>query len=151
MITLVAAVVLAACGCVGLGVLGGFVDGMTSSGEPYDEPYVYGPDEPDEPTTAAPVTPATTPSGGPGRYTVVYEVTGTDDVSVQFYDADGDFHQLDAVAAPWRLRFTANDRQKVQIVVGATESDGGASCRITINGKVVSRNSGGWGVACFGW
>lgn len=151
-IAVVAALVLAVCGCVGLGALGGFVDGATSSGEPYDEPYIYGPDEPDlAPTTQAPATPVTTPSGGPGRFTVVYEVTGTDDVSVQFYDADGTFHALDAVAAPWRLRFTANDRQKVQLVVGTTEADGGASCRITIDGKVVSRKSGKWGVACFGW
>ncbi|MCZ7435410.1 MmpS family transport accessory protein [Micromonospora sp. WMMC241] len=150
-ITLVAAVVLAVCGCVGLGALGGFVDGVASSGEPYDEPYIYGPDEPDlAPTSQAPATPVTTPSGGPGRFTVVYEVTGADQVYLQFYDADANFLQIEDVDAPWRLRFTANDRERVQIIASPSES-GEVTCRITIDGKVVSRDSGEYGATCFGW
>ncbi|WP_431931840.1 MmpS family transport accessory protein [Micromonospora sp. RP3T] len=152
-ITLVVALVLAVCGCVGLGVLGGLTDGRSNSGEPYERPFIDGPAEPDgftDEPTPAPAVPVTTPSGGPGRFTVVYEVTGADQVYVQFYDADANFLQLDDVDAPWRLRFTANDRERVQVIATPAES-GEVSCRISINGKVVSRNSGEYGATCFGW
>ncbi|WP_141561963.1 hypothetical protein [Micromonospora sp. WMMA1996] len=102
-VTVVAALVLAFCGCVGLGVLGAFVDDSTSAGEPYDDPYLDDPylDDPDgiadEPT---PTVPVTTPSGGPGRFTVVYEVTATGPVDVQFYDAGENLLHLDDVASP---------------------------------------------------
>ncbi|GAB3090990.1 MmpS family transport accessory protein [Micromonospora schwarzwaldensis] len=152
-ITLVVALVLAVCGCVGLGALGGLTDRRSGSGEPYERPFIDGPAEPDgfaDEPTPAPDVPVTTPSGGPGRFTVVYEVTGTGRIPVQFYDADATFHQID-VKAPWRLRFTANDRQRVQVIVANSTSVGEVSCRITIDGTVVSRRSGEWGVACFGW
>ncbi|MFG3598946.1 MmpS family transport accessory protein [Micromonospora chersina] len=150
-VTVVIALVLAFCGCVGLGVLGSFVDDSTTSGQPYDPEF----DEPDgglaeEPTDAAPPVPATTPSGGPGRFTVRYEVSGTGPVDIQFYDANANFLQIDGVPPPWRLAFTANDRERVQIIASPTGS-GKASCRITINGKVVSQDSGEWGATCFGW
>ncbi|MCP3784215.1 MmpS family protein [Micromonospora sp. A3M-1-15] len=150
-VTVVIALVLAFCGCVGLGVLGSFVDDSTTSGQPYDPEF----DEPDgglaeDPTDAAPPVPATTPSGGPGRFTVRYEVGGTGAVDIQFYDANADFLQIDGVPPPWRLAFTANDRERVQIIASPTGS-GEASCRITINGKVVSQDSGEWGATCFGW
>ena len=77
-------------------------------------------------------------------------MTGADQVYVQFYDADANFLQLDDVDAPWRLRFTANDRERVQVIATPAES-GEVSCRISINGKVVSRNSGEYGATCFGW
>ncbi|WMF04634.1 MmpS family transport accessory protein [Micromonospora robiginosa] len=159
-ITVVVAVVLAFCGCVGLGALGGFVNGVTSSGEPYDEPYVYGPDEPTltpaapAPTTPAQAAPATTPSGGPGRFRVVYEVTGTGAANVDFYDANGDFVHVDRMKPPWRLTFTANDRKQVQIVaVADNQQRDGVTCRITIDGKVVSQESTAtdWIATCFGW
>ncbi|MET8836177.1 MmpS family transport accessory protein [Micromonospora sp. NPDC004540] len=150
-VTVVVALVLAFCGCVGLGVLGSFVDDSATSGQPYDPEF----DEPDgglagEPTDDAAPVPATTPSGGPGRFRVVYEVTGTAAVDVQFYDANADFLQLDGVRSPWRLAFTANDRERVQIIASPTGS-GEASCRITIDGKVVSQDSGEYGATCFGW
>ncbi|MGY0002865.1 MmpS family transport accessory protein [Micromonospora sp. I033] len=150
-VTVVIALVLAFCGCVGLGVLGSFVDDSTTSGQPYDPEF----DEPGgglagEPTDGVRPVPATTPSGGRGRFTVVYEVTGTDAVDVQFYDANADFLQFDGVPPPWRLAFTANDRERVQIIASPTDS-GEASCRITIDGKVVSQDSGEYGATCFGW
>ncbi|SCE99290.1 MmpS family transport accessory protein [Micromonospora chaiyaphumensis] len=150
-VTVVIALVLAVCGCVGFGVLGSFVDGSTNSGQPFDPEF----DEPDggfaeEPTEAAPPAPVATPSGGPGRFTVVYEVTGTATVDVQFYDANADFFQFDGVRSPWRMALTANDRERVQIIASPVGS-GEASCRITIDGKVVSEDSGEYGATCFGW
>ncbi|MET8909900.1 MmpS family transport accessory protein [Micromonospora sp. NPDC004551] len=150
-VTVVIALVLAVCGCVGLGVLGSFVDDSTTSGQPSDPEF----DEPDgglagEPTDDAPPAPVATPSGGPGRFSVVYEVTGTGAVDVQFYDANADFFQIDGVPAPWRMALTANDRERVQVIATPTGS-GTASCRIIIDGKVVSRDSGEYGATCFGW
>ncbi len=150
-VTVVVALVLAFCGCVGLGVLGSFVDDSATSGQPYDPEF----DEPDgglagDPTEGAPPIPATTPSGGRGRFTVVYEATGAGTVDVQFYDANAAFLQVDGVRSPWRLAFTANDRERVQIIASPTDS-GEASCRITIDGKVVSQDSGEYGATCFGW
>ncbi|MFI7219032.1 MmpS family transport accessory protein [Micromonospora maritima] len=149
-VTVVAALVLAFCGCVGLGVLGAFVDDSTSSGEPYGDPYLDDPDGvTDEP---APAVPVTTPSGGPGRFTVVYEVTAAGPVDVQFYDAGENLLHLDDVASPWRLRFTANNRERVQVTATPAGPDpGDVTCRITVDGKEVYRNSGRWGATCFGW
>ncbi|MGV9807950.1 MmpS family transport accessory protein [Micromonospora chersina] len=156
-VTVVIALVLAFCGCVGLGVLGSFVDDSTTSGQPYDPEF----DEPDggladdpTPTAAAPPVPATTPSGGRGRYTVVYEVTGTGAANVDFYDANGDFLHVDGMRPPWRLAFTTNDRKHLQIVaLPDNQRRDGLTCRITIDGKVVSRDSSATGgiATCFGW
>ncbi|MGC4901006.1 MmpS family transport accessory protein [Micromonospora echinospora] len=148
---IVTVLALIVCGCVGLAFLGSTMDDGTAVGERYEEP-IYGEpgDWTDEPT-APPVRPATTPSGGPGKFTVLYEVTASNgEAEVQFYDADANFHQPGAVDAPWRLSFTANDRERVQVI--ATSVAGGeVTCRITVNGKVVSRNSGRFNIACFGW
>ncbi|MEU1684448.1 MmpS family transport accessory protein [Micromonospora sp. NPDC005707] len=161
-VTVVIALVLAFCGCVGLGVLGSFVDDSATSGQPYepdfDEPGFGEPDggpggEP-TPTEAAPPVPATTPSGGRGRFTVVYEVTGTGAANVDFYDANGDFLHVDGMQPPWRLAFTADDRKRVQIVaLPDDQRRDGLTCRITIDGKVVSRDSSATGgiATCFGW
>ncbi|WP_231605786.1 MmpS family transport accessory protein, partial [Micromonospora sp. HK10] len=153
-VTVVVAVVLAFCGCIGLGVLGSVLDDPGASGEPYhpqfDEPDAVPTDDPAEEAGPAP---ATTPSGGPGRFTVRYEVTGTGPANVQFYDADGVFRTANRVAPPWRLAFTANDRKQVQIVaLAADQRNDGVTCRITINGTVVSRDSSATGgmASCFG-
>jgi hypothetical protein len=160
-VTVVVALVLAFCGCVGLGVLGSFVDGSDSSGQPYDDPEFGGPGfgEPDdgvaeETTEPTPPAPATTPSGGRGRFAVTYEVTGTGAANIQFYDADGEFLQFDRVQPPWRLTLTADNRERVQIVALAEDQQkDGVSCRITIDGKIVSRDSSATGgvATCFGW
>ncbi|WP_433494288.1 MmpS family transport accessory protein [Micromonospora sp. CA-248089] len=150
-IGIVTVLALIVCGCVGLSFLGRAVGEGSASGERYDGP-VYG--EPDgwaDEPTRAPARPVTTPSGGPGRFTVLYEVTATNgEAEVQFYDADANFHQPGAVDTPWRLRFTANDRERVQIIASPVES-GDVTCRITVNGKVVSTDSGEYGATCFGW
>ncbi|MCO1615510.1 MmpS family protein [Micromonospora sp. CPM1] len=123
----------------------------TASGERYDDPLYGEPDGWADEPTRPPARPATTPSGGPGRFTVLYEVTATNgEAEVQFYDADANFHQPGAVDTPWRLRFTANDRERVQIIASPVES-GDVTCRITVNGKVVSTDSGEYGATCFGW
>ncbi|WBB74496.1 MmpS family transport accessory protein [Micromonospora sp. WMMD1128] len=162
-IAAVVALVLAVCGCVGLGMLGSFSEGSVTSGEPYEPPFVDGSGEPgwpdgpggftDEPTET-PVVPATTPSAGRGRFTVVYEITGTGAANVEFYDANGDFLTVNGMQPPWRLAFTANDRKQVQIVaIPDDQQRDGVSCRITVDGKVVSRDSSATGgmASCFGW
>ncbi|WP_349880328.1 MmpS family transport accessory protein [Micromonospora sp. HUAS YX12] len=150
-IGIVTVLALIVCGCVGLSFLGSTLDDRAASGERYDGPIYGEPDGWADEPSAPPARPATTPSGGPGRFTVRYEVTGSEgEAEVQFYDANGDFHQLDSVDSPWRLRFTTSDRERVQIVTSAGRA-GQVTCRITIDGKVVSTNSGRWGVACFGW
>ncbi|SBT51383.1 MmpS family transport accessory protein [Micromonospora narathiwatensis] len=143
----IAVLALVFCGCVGLGVLGSFYDEQVSSSEPYEPGYGV-PDE--EVASVPPNNPATTPSGGPGSLTVTYEVTGGDSAYIQFYDANGDFFQVEDVQTPWRMAFTANDRERVQIIASPTQS-GEVSCKITINGKVVSQNSGENAATCFGW
>jgi hypothetical protein len=149
-VTVLIALMLAVCGCVGFGVLGSFVDGSATSGQPYDpELDEPGGDLAGEPTDG-PRAPVATPSGGPGRFRVVYEVTGAATVDVQFYDANADFFQLDGVRSPWRLAITANNRERVQVLASPTGS-GEVSCTITIDGKVVSRDSGAYGATCFGW
>ncbi|MEU1812262.1 MmpS family transport accessory protein [Micromonospora aurantiaca (nom. illeg.)] len=150
-IGIVTVLALIVCGCLGLSFLGRSLNEGTASGDRYGEP-LYG--EPggwaDDPTRP-PARPVTTPSGGPGRFTVLYEVTATDgEAEVQFYDAAANFHQPGAVDTPWRLSFTANDRERVQIIASPVES-GDVTCRITVNGKVVSKDSGAYGATCFGW
>lgn len=142
--------VLIFCGCVGVGLVGGLYGDPGTPEEPYGQP-VEG--DTDGPVGADPArSPAATPSGGPGELTVVYEVTGGALVDVQFYDANGDFYQFDGVRSPWRMMFTANDRHQVQIIASPAGPAGGTvTCRITIDGKVVSRDSGGYGAVCFGW
>ncbi|WP_319463361.1 MmpS family transport accessory protein [Micromonospora sp. RTP1Z1] len=158
-IAVVTVLALGVCGCLGVaGFLGAVRSEPTATGEPFDEPY---PGEPGNDVTGdtggatqgTSQNPAATPSGGPGRLKVVYEVTGANPVDLQFYDANGDFFQLDGMRSPWRLAFTANDRQRVQLIAspGDPAGTGKVTCRITINGKVVSQVTGRWGTACFGW
>ncbi|MEW2440718.1 MmpS family transport accessory protein [Micromonospora marina] len=150
-IGIVTVLALIVCGCVGLSFLGRAMDGGTASGERYDDPFYGEPDGWADEPSRPPARPVTTPSGGPGEFTVRYEVTATDgEAEVQFYDADANFHQPGAVDTPWRLSFTANDRERVQIIASPVGS-GEVTCRITVNGKVVSKDSGEYGATCFGW
>ncbi|NED50713.1 hypothetical protein G3I24_07305, partial [Micromonospora aurantiaca] len=150
-IGIVTVLALIVCGCVGLSFLGRSMTDGTASGDRYDGPLYGEPDGWADEPTGPPARPVTTPSGGTGRFTVLYEVTATDgEAEVQFYDADANFHQPGAVDTPWRLRFTANDRERVQIIASPVES-GDVTCRITVNGKVVSTDSGEYGATCFGW
>ncbi|KAB1117032.1 MmpS family transport accessory protein [Micromonospora aurantiaca] len=150
-IGIVTVLALIVCGCVGLSFLGRSMTEGTASGDRYDGPLYGEPDGWADEPTGPPARPVTTPSGGPGRFTVLYEVTATDgEAEVQFYDADANFHQPGAVDTPWRLSLTANDRERVQIIASPVES-GEVTCRITVNGKVVSTDSGEYGATCFGW
>ncbi len=150
-IGIVTVLALIVCGCVGLSFLGRSMTDGTASGDRYDGPLYGEPDGWADEPTGPPARPVTTPSGGPGRFTVLYEVTATDgEAEVQFYDADANFHQPGAVDTPWRLSLTANDRERVQIIASPVES-GDVTCRITVNGKVVSTDSGEYGATCFGW
>lgn len=154
-VAVVVAVVLAVCGCLGLGVLGSLTDDEAAGPDGGLYPTMDdlgGPDgglDPAAPTRS----PATTPSAGPGRLSAVYEVTGAGPVDIQFYDANGDFLEYEEVPSPWRLAISADDRERIQVLVqpGEEAESDTVSCRITINGKVVSEDTGDYGATCFGW
>ncbi|MFE9688473.1 MmpS family transport accessory protein [Micromonospora sp. NPDC005806] len=155
-IAVTAFLMLVVCGCVGLAAIGSLTADPVASGDPYYDPGYGEPDQSDAGdgglVTGEPVpSPATTPSGGPGRLQVVYEVTGTGPVDVEFYDANADFLQVYGVPSPWRLALSANDRERVQIIASPGDGTDAVTCRITIGGKVVSQDSGEYGATCFGW
>ncbi len=157
--------VLLFCGCVGVGLLGSLTGEPVASGEPYDVPGYdepgygepgYG--EPDEYgtgneglITAEPSrTPASTPSGGPGRHTVVYEVTGTTPADLEYYDANGDFIQTEQVKLPWRLKFTVQETDRLMLLTrhSTYPDDSLISCRIIVDGKVVVEETDETGTDC---
>ncbi|MCW3841713.1 MmpS family protein [Micromonospora yasonensis] len=151
------------CGCVGLGVLGSFVD--DPAGDSYDGSAESWPDEPAEPgepeesgdaddglVTAVPTrSPALTPSGGAGRLTVVYEVTGSGVADLEYYDANGDFVQTERVKLPWRLKLTTDGTERVMVL--ASHSDfmetSRLSCQIQVDGKVVTQNASEYRADCY--
>ncbi|MET8303066.1 MULTISPECIES: MmpS family transport accessory protein [unclassified Micromonospora] len=125
------------------------INGGTAPGGSYDAPTPVRSSERAVTPERRFSTPATTPSGGPGRFTVLYEVTGTArEAVVLFHDADAKFLQPDNVAMPWRLKFTTNNRDQVRLVATSIGS-GNVTCQITIDGQVVVSHSGRYGVDCF--
>ncbi|MGW5668210.1 MmpS family transport accessory protein, partial [Micromonospora sp. NPDC003776] len=154
-VTVVAVVVLAVCGCLGVGVLGSLTEGEAGPDEgpwPTELDDTAGADG-ESPAATPTRSPAVTPSAGTGRFSVVYEVTGAGPVDIQFYDANGDFLEYEEVASPWRLAISADDRERVQVLVqpGEEAESDTVGCRITIDGKVVSTDTDDYGATCFGW
>ncbi|MFR9774721.1 MmpS family transport accessory protein [Micromonospora sp. MS34] len=149
--------VLAFCGCVGLGVLSAVVDDPTA--DSYDGSEGAWPDEPDENgdpdrglITAVPTrSPAVTPSGGAGRLTVVYEVTGTAPADLEYYDANGDFIQAERVELPWRLKLTTDGTERVMVLTSHSEpaDTSPLGCRIMVNGKLVAEETNEYGADCY--
>ncbi|MFG2057746.1 MmpS family transport accessory protein [Micromonospora sp. NPDC048930] len=154
------ALVLALCGCLGLGVLGSLVDDPADSYEGSAGSWPTEPYEPDESAgtdsglvTAAPTrSPAVTPSGGVGRHTVVYEVTGSTLADLEYYDANGDFVQTERVRLPWRLRLTADGTDRVMMLVRHADDTESSplGCRIVVDGKVVAQETTEYGADCYG-
>ncbi|RZU78170.1 MmpS family membrane protein [Micromonospora kangleipakensis] len=165
-----AVVVLAVCGL--LGVAGLLVN---LPADPFGAPKVAGPRQ-DTPTTPdededqgaeaaaggqpAPDPtptrkPAATPSGGPGRFAVAYEVTGQGPANIQYYDADGYLVELDEVRLPWHTKISTDDPSRASVMANKGDDKGGRTiaCAMTVNGGVPvteSVDDRGWRVSCGG-
>ncbi|MDO3702529.1 MmpS family transport accessory protein [Micromonospora sp. C28SCA-DRY-2] len=141
------------CACLGIAGL------VYSADTPYpDDPYAqetydpyYDYEEPQVwPTQARPtVRPALTPSDGPGRVTVVYEVTGRGPADLEYYDANGDFIQVEQVTLPWRRSLRMPSAERVMVLADHGQPDR-ISCRITVDGRTVATDEGAYGVNCTG-
>ncbi|MFU8871818.1 MmpS family transport accessory protein [Micromonospora sp. SL4-19] len=161
-----AVLVLAFCGCVGLSVLpAAFSGDPVVTSEPYDEPGYGYPTETSEPydepddndtadnglITAEPTrSPAATPSKGPGRHKVVYEVTGTTPADVTYYDANGDFIQVEQVKLPWQLKFTVEETDRLILLTrhSVYPDDSLITCRIIVDGKILVQETNDYGPSC---
>ncbi|MFG2102135.1 MmpS family transport accessory protein [Micromonospora echinaurantiaca] len=129
------------CACLGVAGL------IYSADTPYpDDPYAqetydpyYDYEEPETwPTQTRPtVRPALTPSDGPGEVTVVYEVTGRGPADLEYYDANGDFIQVEQVTLPWRRSLRMHDAGRVMVLANHGQQDR-ISCRITVDGRTVA-------------
>ena len=165
-----AAVVLAVCGF--LGVAGLLVNLPV---HPFGEPRAAEPRQ-EEPTTAdesedqdaeadqggpppADPTPtrkpAATPSSGPGRFAVAYEVTGQGPANILYYDADGYPVELDGVRLPWRTKISTDDPGRASVWANKGDDKGGRTiaCAMTVNGGrpvTESADDRAWRVSCGG-
>ncbi|WP_165945734.1 MmpS family transport accessory protein [Micromonospora sp. KC606] len=123
LVAVVAVLVLGFCGCLGVGstLLGRYAPEPVAE-DPYDgyDDEVYPTWAP--PAPSQPATPASTPSGGPGRYPVSYEVAGTGRADIQYYDANGDFIRLEGVRLPWRGKIRTDDPNRVVVTARGDES-----------------------------
>lgn len=117
------------------------------------------PAEPDDRTPAAKPTPqpsptrkpASTPSNGPGRFTVVYSVTGQGPADIAYRDADGYQIWLDEVTLPWRRTIHTNDLGQVMLQADKADDKGGRTitCAVTAEGgRRVAETVGPGGYRC---
>ncbi|TDB73320.1 hypothetical protein E1165_17560 [Micromonospora sp. KC723] len=140
-----AVLVLGFCGCLGAGnaLLGWYAPEPVAE-DPYDG-YDDGEEDEDPtwtpPALSQPATPATTPSGGPGRYPVSYEVTGTGRADIQYYDANGDFIRLEGVRLPWRERIRTDDPNRVVVIAGGDDT-GPIRCSAQVGGRTPVTEAG---------
>ncbi|MFJ6195666.1 MmpS family transport accessory protein [Micromonospora sp. NPDC092111] len=160
-VAVVAVLAVGLCGCLGVGglLLGRYAPEPVAEepyGDPFDDGYPEAEPEPSwsPPQPYQPSAPATKPSGGPGRYPVTYEVTGTGPVDIQYYDGDGYFIQQDRVRLPWRMKIRTDDPNRVLVTARRTAgNDGAFRCTTTLAGRPpVTRVAGEdfWLVECHG-
>ncbi|MGS2613374.1 MmpS family transport accessory protein [Micromonospora sp. LZ34] len=98
--------------------------------------------------------PAATPSDGPGRISVVYEVTGQGAADILYHDANGAPIWLDAVRLPWRAS-VRTDRLDLVMVQASKPDDAmwSVSCSVTVDGGARTTETAGrgaWRASCFG-
>ncbi|MCW3841714.1 MmpS family protein [Micromonospora yasonensis] len=160
----VAAVALAAFGCLGMVLLP-----LTRPDRPYGDdraarqPPAEAPAADPDPTATPPSapppspsrSPASTPSNGPGRHTVAYAVTGQGPADIQYRDADGELIQLDRVSLPWRRTIRTDRPTLAWVQAGKADDKGGRTinCALAIDGGqpiTESVGPGGWRCGCGG-
>ncbi|MEV1333514.1 MmpS family transport accessory protein [Micromonospora costi] len=99
--------------------------------------------------------PATTPSTGPGRISVVYEVTGRGRADVLYSDANGEPVWVSGAQLPWRKIIRTDHRDQVMVQVGRTDATTGEqiACSLAVDGEApVTEEVDGhaWRASCFG-
>lgn len=94
--------------------------------------------------------PALAPEDGPGEVALVYEVTSTGAVDIEYKDANGDLVRLEQVPTPWRMELRTHPQNQI-MVLGETDSDTiPVTCQITLDGRVVERQTDtDYGASCF--
>ncbi|MEU8297542.1 MmpS family transport accessory protein [Micromonospora sp. NPDC048909] len=157
---LVLVVALLLCGGVGLGGYALLRPGdQPQAAPPADDPWHEGDDaagastaapEPPTPSTR----PATTPSTGPGRSSVVYEVTGQGRADILYYDANGERVWLEAARLPWRASIRTDRQDRVMVQASRTKDSGERpiACSVTVDGGeplTEETTSTGWRASCF--
>ncbi|MFI7604054.1 MmpS family transport accessory protein [Micromonospora sp. NPDC049366] len=112
------------------------------------------PRSPDPPAPSRAATPASTPSTGPGRDSVVYEATGQGRADVLYVDANGEPVWLDGVRLPWRTRIRTDHADRLMVQVNRTDDSGPViACSLRVNAArpvTEEATSIGWRASCFG-
>ncbi|MCX5067602.1 MmpS family protein [Micromonospora lupini] len=164
----VAALVLAACGCfcVGGPLISQLVPDSVAE-DPYDsDPYDDGwpptaapePTAPTAPTdaettTAAPTKkPITRPTSGPAPVTVVYEVSGAGEADIAYFDAESDLIHVDRAKLPWRTTIRTDGQSRVMVEARWSDyQERPIDCTVTVTGvgkPVVNKTAGTWATSC---
>ncbi|MFG1897193.1 MmpS family transport accessory protein [Micromonospora zamorensis] len=140
------ALVLAVCGCL---CAGGFLLDRPGSEPIADEPWVVPDDGWTAPTTRAPIPerpspapptpskqPVNRPTSGPATVTVVYEVTGSGEADIAYFDAESDLIHIDSAKLPWRTTIRTNGQSRVRLEADWVDMEyhGLLECTVTISG-----------------
>ncbi|TDC30502.1 hypothetical protein E1211_24125 [Micromonospora sp. 15K316] len=124
-----------------------FADDLSADGgdgDPADDGADRDPDDdggdgdPADDATSPPTpsaSPATTPSSGPGRISVLYEVTGRGRADILYYDANGVPVWLDARPLPWRRSIRTDRRDQVALQASRIAGTGDTlTCSVRVDG-----------------
>ncbi|NES12667.1 MULTISPECIES: hypothetical protein [Micromonospora] len=156
-----AAIALVVCGGLGVASLWLNRPDRPNHRAPVAQPQTTDePAEPDETRAAQPTPrpspsptqkPASTPSNGPGRFAIVYSVTGQGPANIAYRDANGDQIWLDEVPLPWRRTIHTDDLGQVMLQAEKADDKGGRTitCAVTAEGgRPVTETVGPGGYRC---
>ncbi|GGO10417.1 MmpS family transport accessory protein [Micromonospora parathelypteridis] len=159
--------VLIICGCL---CAGGLLLDRNSPDPVAEDPYVFPDDDwttpaveplfPERPTAQPPTLaptptkqPITAPTSGPAPVTVVYEVTGSGQADIAYYDAESDLIHVDHTKLPWRTSIRTNGQSRVMVEATWPDIDyhGPLDCTLTVTGvgkPIVDKTRGYWRTTC---
>ncbi|MDG4835132.1 MmpS family transport accessory protein [Micromonospora sp. WMMD967] len=153
--------VVLACGCL---CAGGFLLDEPGSDPVAGEPWVVPDDGWTAPTTRAPIAerpspatpskqPITRPTSGPAPVTVVYEVSGSGEADIAYFDAESDLIHVDAAKLPWRATIRTNGQTRVMVEATGPDINNATpiDCTVTITGvgkPVVIKEQGHYSISC---
>ncbi|WFE51802.1 MULTISPECIES: MmpS family transport accessory protein [unclassified Micromonospora] len=162
--------VVLVCGCL---CAAGFLLDGTGSEPVAEEPWGVPDDGWAAPTTSAPIPgrpssapripspasptpskqPITRPTSGPAPVTVVYEVTGSGEADIAYYDAESDLMHVDGATLPWRTTIRTNGKTRVMVEATGPDINNATpiDCTVTITGvgkPVVIKEQGYYAISC---
>ena len=81
--------------------------------------------------------------------TVVYEVTGSGEADIAYFDAESDLIHVDSAKLPWRTTIRTNGQSRVMVEADWVDMEyhGPLDCTVTITGAgtpVVHKERGYW-------